>query len=378
MELAMQNNYAVSVACFEFDGWSRQLNEELKNKFASKINYTSIPANRKPLCPWLVSSLLSVLSKWVLILLPKNTFWLSVQCNKRSWLLLRAIKNIQGNYQLVVAHNPGSFYPALQFADKYKIPIGIDLEDYHPGESNHEKLNNYFKRLNRALLPHADFVTAASPCILKYSEKDLQDSLKNKQVVFNYFSSAEFVLPVYKTSNKLSLVWFSQNISFGRGLEQIIPVIKKMQQVELFLYGNCQPAFKEQWLSNCPNILLKGTLPQRELHRQLAQYDIGLALEPGKDLNNELALSNKMLAYYQGGLFIIASNTKAQAAFIQEHPLHGCCMDLQPTAIEQELSKCIEKIQTIRAASTSRFTAAQAYSWQNESKKILKLWEKPA
>lgn len=375
MELALQNNFAVSVICFEFNNWSRQLNEELKNKFGSKINYTGIPGNRKPLWPWLMSSLLFELSKWVLLLLPQNKCWLSVRCNKRSWLLMQALKKIPGNYQLLLAHNPGSFYPALQFAAKHNIPLGIDLEDYHPGESNNERVNNFFKKLNKAILPHAAWVTAASPSILHCSEKDLNDSLKSKQVVLNYFPAKEFVLPQNTTSEKLSFVWFSQNISFGRGLEYFIPAIKNNPQIELHLFGNCNEAFKFQWLKDADNIKWHGPIAQTELHRQLAQFDIGLAIEPGKDVNNELALSNKMLAYFQAGIYILATNTTAQRMFINENPAHGLLTHLQPEEIKHAIDTLLQQKEELRASAKHRFEKARLYSWESESQSLLRLWQ---
>ena len=43
---------------------------------------------------------------------------------------------------------------------------------------------------------------------------------------------------------------------------------------------------------------------------------MGLALEPGKDLNNKLATSNKLLLYLLGGLAIAATNVPGQRAIL--------------------------------------------------------------
>lgn len=375
IELALQNNYAVSVICFEFNNWSRQLNEELKNKLASKINYTGIPGNRNPLWPWLMSSLLFFFSKWVLIFLPQSKFWLSVRCNKRSWLLMQALKKMPGNYQLLLAHNPGSFYPALQFAAKHNIPLGIDLEDYHPGESKQESINNFFKQLNRAILPKATFITAASPDILEYSEKDLGVAIKNKQVVLNYFPSTEFELPVANNSAGLSLVWFSQNISFGRGLEQLIPVIKNHPQIALHLFGHCNAHFKSQWLNDAENIHVHQTLPQEDLHKSLSGFDIGLALEIPIDQNRELCITNKILAYLQSGLYILASSTVAQSSLLKEFPEHGILTGMQTPELKQAMETLLQQKESIRALAKQRFENARMHNWETESQSLLELWQ---
>lgn len=376
MELALQNNFAVSVICFEFNNWSRQLNEELKNKFGSKINYTGIPGNRKPLWPWLMSSLLFILSKWVLIFLPQSKFWLSVRCNKRSWLLMQALKKQPGNYQLLLVHNPGSFYPALQFATKHKIPLGIDLEDYHPGESKQERINNFFKKLNRAILPKATFITAASPDILEYSEKDLGVAIKNKRVVLNYFPSTEFLLPVANNSAGLSLVWFSQNISFGRGLEQLIPVIKNNPSIALHLFGHCNANFKSQWLNNAENIHVHDPLPQEDLHKSLSGFDIGLALEIPIDQNRELCITNKILAYLQSGLYILASYTVAQSRLLKEFPEHGILIGMQTPEFKKVMETLLQQKESIRALAKQRFEKARLHNWESKSQSLLEFWER--
>jgi glycosyltransferase involved in cell wall biosynthesis len=289
--------------------------------------------------------------------------------------LNRALRKLKERFDLVVAHNPGSFYPAMIFAKKNKIPFGIDLEDYHAGESKDEKVNTVYRRLNKAILPHAAYVTGASPLILEYSEADLPAALKNRQVVSNYFSATEFVNPANDTSEKLTLVWFSQNISFQRGLEQLIASIKDNDQVELHLFGNCNESFKEQWLSDTCNIHLHSSLPQHELHFQLSKFDVGLAIEPGKDLNNELALSNKMLAYFQSGLYILASNTKAQAGFIHEHPDHGVLTSLSPGDVKQAIQKLVDQKQSLRALAKERFEKAKKFNWESESAKLVTIWK---
>jgi glycosyltransferase involved in cell wall biosynthesis len=374
IELALQMQFSVIVLCFEFNNWSKPLNDEIKSRLISKISYHGIPGNRKPFLSWLISSLFFFLSKIFLIFFPVNSYFLSLGSNKRSWLLLEGLKKMNEKFNLVVAHNPGSFYPAQLFAERNKIPFGIDLEDYHPGESDHKKGNTLSKRLNKEVLPNADYITAASPLILKYSERDLEVSLKRKQVILNYFPLVEFCQPG-NDSEKLKLVWFSQNISFGRGLEQLIPAIKNNIEIELHLFGNCNESFRNQRLTDYSNIYLHSSLPQSELHQQLSNYDIGLAIEPGKDLNNELAISNKMLAYFQSGLYILASNTKAQKRFINENPDHGMLTTLSSGDLTQTIRKLIDQKQLLRTSAIRRYENAKKYNWENESEKLTRMWE---
>lgn len=374
IDLALRHGFEVSVLCCEFDNWSKGLNEQIKRRLLPLIKYYPVKGNRNPFIPWAVSSIVHFSAKKLLRLFSTNRMLLSLRSNKRSWLLLKQLKRIKETVDLVVAHNPGSFYPAMSFAQKNKIPFGIDLEDYHPGESNDVKTSTQYKTLQNKILPEAQYVSAASPLILEYAQQDCEKEFRNKTVVLNYFPANEFIRPASKENEKLKLVWFSQLISFNRGLEQVVPLIKDKTILELHLFGNCDEAFKIKYLTGISNIFIHSPLPQQMLHRQLSSFDLGLAIEPGKDLNNELAISNKMLAYFQAGLFILASDTKAQKQFLEMHPESGRVTTLDENGLAGALNELVQQKKSIRDKVDSRFERAKDFCWEEESKKLMITW----
>ena len=110
------------------------------------------------------------------------------------------------------------------------------------------------------------------------------------------------------------------------------------------------------------------------MHQQLGNFDIGLALEPAKDENNELAISNKMLAYLQAGLFVVASNTKAQESYLNELPNHGICFNYKINDLGIVLNKLIAEIDLIRAKREIRYMDFKNRNWENESVRLLNEW----
>lgn len=373
--MALHNNYEVSVLCCTFNNWSKNNNEEIKQRLQPRINYYEVSGNRSPFLPWLFSSIYFFLSKFLLLFFPKNIFFLSLKSNKRSFLLLQEIKKIKEHIDLVVAHNPGSFYPAFKFAQQRQIPFGIDLEDYHPGEANDKRQAEYSRSLLQQVLPKAAYISAASPLILEESQRVTSQFSGNVEVVLNYFGANEFTSPLEKDADPIKLVWFSQNIAEGRGLEEIIPAISNTDNIELHLYGNLNPVFYKKYIEGVQNIYLHGALPQADLHKALSLYDVGLAIEPGKDLNNELAISNKLLAYFQAGLYIVASDTSAQKQFIQEYPEHGVLTTLKKTCFEHTLIDLWNNKTFIRSQMVGRFLNAKKNSWETESQKLVQIWE---
>lgn len=374
IDLALSNNYQVSVICYEFENWSKELNEEIKSKWGTSIEYISIPGGHKPFIPWIISTLVSKLSNTFVSLAFLN---LSIYSNKRTWLLLKSLKKIFYKVDLIIAHNPGSFYPALQFSKSKNIPFAIDIEDYHPGETRDEKEIKIIKSLQSLVFPSAQYLSAASPMILTNVVNDLEGEVINKtEVIFNTFLSTEFSTPKELTG-KLKLVWFSQYISFGRGLEKIISSIEEYNSaIELYLYGKLNDDFYQRFLVNHKNIIIKSPVSQKILHYELSNYDIGLAIEdPNANYNRKLCLTNKIFAYLQSGLFILASDTPAQNSFIESYPGHGVISSMNPDSLSDVILFFINNKENIRNSRQNRFLSAISASWEKESNKLLEIWK---
>lgn len=377
IRLALDCKHEVSVLCFEFNDWSKPLNDAIYGRLKGLIHYYPLPGDRSDLTGWLTSSVLGMLSPMALKLFPGSVLFQSIYSNKRSWLLLRNLHLVKGTAGLVIAHNAGSFYPAMQFAKAHQIPYGIDLEDYHPGEGIGKVYAKHLVDLSRKVLPGAAYLTAASPLILSYTLKDLPSYAGMKSVVLNYFPGEEFVEPGEPEPGRLRLVWFSQQISHGRGLEQVVPlIVQHRDRLELHLYGNINTAFYNEWLIDRDNIIVHGALPQVELHAALAHCDVGLAIENNaSNLNRALCLTNKLLSYFQAGLYIFCSSTPAQDQFISNYPTHGTVTELDGPALAAAFDALVGDAAIIRASRRERFVKARLNSWEVEGEKLKGCWE---
>lgn len=369
MRLALQQGYQAEVICFEFNNWSYEFNQQIKEGLkGAKLHI--IQAGRKPLLPWGVSVYMEFFFRVIGNVMPLYGWTLSQAVSRRTLLLMREIKKLTNPFDLVVGHNPGALYPTYFAGKKFRCKTGFDVEDYHPGETNEKAASARVTRLMKYYLPTMHQLTFASAPI-----KDAVDKIVpvDGRIILNWFPANEFNPPKEK-EGPVKLIWFSQNISFNRGLELIIPAIEQFSGVELHLFGNCNESFRERFLINLKNVFVHPSLKQKGLHKRLSEFDCGLAIEPGKDANNDLAISNKMLAYFQAGLFIVASNTTGQSQFLQAHAGHGIVIDLHAW-IKEEIQKVIANKEELRHNAIDRFKKAAGYSWDQESRKLLEIWE---
>lgn len=375
IQLAVEKGYRVTALVCSFNNWSYSLNETLKKKLATSIELIEVVADRCSIFNWVTSTFFQGVQKVKCRVGFSNAKVLSDVLIKRSILLRWKLQQLKNEYDLVIAHNPGAFEPAAGFAAGNNIPLGIDIEDYHPGETNVPAEAEKMKRLIQKVLPYAAYVSAASPLILEELQKDCEGLLRNAFTVLNYFNSEEFVLPAPKEMKPLQCVWFSQNIDRGRGLEPLLLALKAVNdQVELHLYGNVNPLFYKSHLYGKQQVVLHAPLPQEQLHRLLANYDVGIALENAEaNFNRAICITNKLLAYYQAGLYILANTTPAQQQFIEQHPANGCCTSLQN--IQQALQQLVEQKELLRRNASNRYQSAAQNHAVAELQQLAACWE---
>ncbi|HXO74258.1 MAG TPA: hypothetical protein VN824_03485, partial [Puia sp.] len=268
-----------------------------------------------------------------------------------------------------------AFYAAAQLAAKRNIPFALDIEDYHPGESNNPREQAIMTTLVRNLIPKAAYASYASPLIKEYSERLFERKPRASFVLNNIFSATDFPLPSAEVRGKVKVVWFSQYIDFDRGLEVLIPALEKFaDRFELTLIGNCREEFRQKFVAGREFVKLMQPLSQQRLHGIIGEFDIGLAIEPGRDMNNRVALSNKIWTYFQSGIFIFASDTPAQEAFMAEYPDHGICIPLTTERIDAALNDLASRIEEIRAEKITRFERAAGMGWEKESQILVNQW----
>jgi hypothetical protein len=355
---------------FRMNNWSDPLDDELINKH--QINISLIPAGRDSFFAWLNASLISLILSYI----PNSLLslkYIAFASNKRSWQLVRKLETERKAYDHIVSHNLGALYPAFYWARKTKASFSFDVEDFHPEETivfqpHWEKMRRY--RLMKELLPHCSNITAASPLIAKETESLLES--KKIKVIQNSFFGREFIEPKRNNKNDpLKLVWFSQKISKGRGLDLILDIYQNLRSdISITLIGSIDEDFFNDHLKGTGIEIIK-PLPQEKLHKLLSKFDIGLLLEKHTaDFNRNICLTNKQFAYLQSGLYIVATNTLAHSTFFKDYPKLASVIDQNADSLQRELESLIKRKDSLREESNERYEFSKRFSFEHESQKL--------
>jgi len=377
LRLLLENGHEVTVILFRMGNWSDKPDDELRASFKT-VRFIQLSALRSPFWPWLLSSLLEKFYRWF-PLAWLNTSMLSIAAGKRSFLLVKAVKQLGESFDWVIAHNPAAFFPAYMAAQRKGASLGIDVEDYHPGETNNPTLKAILMHLMQRILPKATYCSFASPLIKQYTEKGLPViNRPHHKVVNNVFSQHEFPLPPAEADlkRKLQFVWFSQFIDYGRGLEQLFPLFDELKDsIEITFIGSVREQFLQKELVQRTYITCLPSTSQWELHQQLCSYDVGMALEDrNTDANRNVCLTNKIWAYFQAGLYILATATDAQQEFLEQFPLHGELISFDPTTGHNSITDLLNRKEEILLNKVNRYQNARPVCWETESAVLLSEW----
>lgn len=397
---ALINNFNVSVITFILGNWSDEKSAELALELESMghLEMIKLNATKANQFQWLFWGGMEKTARLLYNFERKNLRLNALANTRRALQLFQEAKKINQMPDLICGHNLGALYPAYLLSKRWKCPFIFDVEDYHPGEAiTTDAVNEKQRReyLMKKLLPKAESITSASTLIGEYMLKVIGGH-DHHVTILNAFSQGEFEKPEKpKTLRKedrltLKLVWFSQKISAGRGLEKLFEALLQLksgetgENIELTLIGNIDLNFETisiapfmEGIKNTGIILqLLPPLTQFDLHQELYNFDVGLALEPGKDFNNELALSNKIMAYAQAGLFILATDTKAQKKFVEKYSGLGILSGQKVENIKTSLEILLRQSTEINENKLGRFNKAKDLSWEKEAEKLEKLWNR--
>ncbi|MFD1628604.1 glycosyltransferase [Pseudopedobacter beijingensis] len=241
-------------------------------------------------------------------------------------LLLK--KALQENADLYICHQEMATIAGTALIKKGK-KVAFDLEDWYSEDltenARAERPITLLKKHEKIALTQGLFCITTSNSMAEAMAEYYRTS--KPSVVYNTFKKRkpdQKVIEKDRNNNIIpSLIWFSQTIGPGRGLEKLIEALNMINTpVQLHLRGRVNLIYKEQLLSTFNNtrhkIYFHELINPDELPYRLAQHDIGLALEPDNPLNTNLTISNKIIQYLQAGLAVIASNTKGQSELAQK------------------------------------------------------------
>ncbi len=260
--------------------------------------------------------------------------------------------------------------------------VAVDIEDWYSEDLLHaDRRGRPVRLLRRA----EDFVLNRAAYSLATSHS-MADALvaafqcPRPLVVRNVFP----LQPVARTHRPAgagppALIWFSQTIGPGRGLELMMSAwARTTQPSRLFLLGDERPGFCEYLRHRLPaerrgDLQVIPLVTPEQLPGKLAEFDIGLALEPKHPVNRNITITNKLFQYFNAGLAVIATDTAGQREVMRAAPDTGLLVQAhETTQLAVQLDELLGNPARLRAMQlAARAAAEREFCWEREAPVLL-------
>lgn len=260
--------------------------------------------------------------------------------------------------------------------------VAVDVEDWYSEDLL------YADRQSRPirLLRHAEQFALRHAVYSSATAQSMADALTNAYhcpppiVLRNSFP----LQPVSRadrpaTTEAPSFIWFSQTIGPGRGLELFFAAwARTTAPSKVYLLGDERPGYRQKLLDRLPagrrgDLHFIPLVTPEQLPGRLAEFDIGLALEPRWPLNRNITITNKILQYMNAGLAVIATDTAGQQEVMAAAPECGLLIAAhETTEYAAKLDALIGDHARLRAAQlASRAAAEREFCWERETPRLL-------
>ncbi len=176
-----------------------------------------------------------------------------------------------------------------------------------------------------------------------------------------------------------AFIWFSQTIGPGRGLELFFAAWEQTKHPSnVFLLGDERPGYRQKILSrlspaNRARVHFLPLVTPETLPGKLAEFDIGLALEPVWPRNRDVTISNKIFQYMNAGLAVVSTSTAGQSEVMHAAPDCGLLIQAHETQINAARLDALIGNRPGLAASqrAARAAALSQFTWQHDSPRLL-------
>lgn len=181
------------------------------------------------------------------------------------------------------------------------------------------------------------------------------------------------------TEGPPAFIWFSQTIGPGRGLELFLSAwARTARPSRIYLLGDERPGFCDYLRSRLPAARRGDLRPiplvtPQQLPARLAEFDIGLALEPRHPVNRNVTITNKLFQYFNAGVAVIATDTAGQREIMQAVPDTGLLVQAhETTQLAAQLDALLGDPARLRAMQVAaRAAAERQFCWERESPTLL-------
>ena len=175
-----------------------------------------------------------------------------------------------------------------------------------------------------------------------------------------------------------SLVWISQIIGPGRGLELLFEALSFVKQlISVHLIGENKLPF--EIIKDIPKnvkIVFHDSILPTKIPQYLTQFDLGIAFEDQLPISRDFTITNKVFHYFNSGIGILATCTNGQNEIKKLVPEAVELVERNPKQIALLIDQLLSDRSRIKKMKKASLTAGKTlFNYTNELNKLTTLIE---
>lgn len=274
---------------------------------------------------------------------------------------------------------PIGFIIKYFFNDNAKIVY--DCHEYETETHGLKGIRKLFlKFMERKLIKYVDETIVVSNSILNEYKKlyriDKIATVHNTPYYSKYKVSNKF-REEFDIKDDVRIYIYQGNLSEGRGIDKYINVFKTLIEYKCCLvlmgYGPMEDEIKKI-IKDSKNIYFKKSVPIDEIQSYTSSADYGLNITDNTCLSRYYALPNKLFEYVMARVPVIVSNDYERGSFVRDNKLGLVVEDTSVESIYNTIIKSFDYDKNHFFKNLDKI--ASKYNWENESKKLIKLYER--
>lgn len=299
-------------------------------------------------------------------------------------------EGVKTNPDILHAHDLNTLLPAVIVKKRTNAKLIYDSHELFVNRNSKESVfqKMIWNWLEAQLISNADDVITVSDSIA--STLSHRYKIKKPVVIRNVQEFKEFRKNVKLRSireikdfvkNK-SIAIYAGRITTGRGLEKLIEATTYLNDVVIVLIGGGDILYRNKLIQMIRSqdvndkVFILDPVDPDEVHPILCGADIGLMTTENICLSYYYGVGNKLFHYLMAGLPVIVSDHPEKKKIILKYKVGEVIDESDPNNIAEVIQKLVDNISLRKCYSINALKAAKYLNWENESKKLLKMYSK--
>lgn len=187
------------------------------------------------------------------------------------------------------------------------------------------------------------------------------------------------LLPLH-WQNKIILLMQGAGINAGRGGVELLEAMLHLPPDYLLVFIGSGTQWNEieqkrvTWNLQ-QRVEMIGKLPPHLLKQYTPLAQLGFSLDSFDDINYLYNLPNKIFDYIHAGVPVIATAIPEVKNILQQYPCGVCINSLQPTLIASTILQIMSDAKNYELLKQQCHIAAKDLCWENESKKLIEIYQ---